>query len=206
MARLRELAHIAGIVETASLQGLAGDPATLDLTASGPAPRPRRRPWRTMPEKKQPRAQRPRTPPGSVTDELGGTITLHNANWKSETLAGHVQISQAVFGISMPTSCFGPHRLLAMAGEGNCQPAPALIPPSPLQECPPQLDLRFGELDAAVLQAALLGSASTRYRAFDAHLPHQPILASRLAASCRHRDSQCAPPRPVPHFGMRISR
>ena len=157
MARLRELAHIAGIVETASLQGLAGDPATLDLTASGPwLPTPQTPVEDNAGEEATP-GPAPATVLGSVTDQLGGTITLHNANWKSETLAGHVQISQAVLHLDANVLLWDPIAFSYGPVKGTASlRLPQKCPP--LQECPPQLDLRFGELDAAVLQAALLGA------------------------------------------------
>jgi hypothetical protein len=157
MARLRELAHVAGSVETASLQGLAGDPATLDLTANGPWLPTAQTPVEDNVEEETTAGPAHSSDLLSAADQLGGTITLHNANWKSDTLASHVQISQAVLHLEANdflwdsiAFSYGP-----VKGTANLR-VPQKCPS--LQECSPQLDLHFGELDAAALQAAILGA------------------------------------------------
>jgi hypothetical protein len=95
LPRIRELARVAGIGDISALDGIAGDPATLDLSAEG----------RWLPT---PRA--PETLPADIassldnalvlrdadSDQLTGTITVHNANWKSGALANHLVIAEAV--------------------------------------------------------------------------------------------------------------
>jgi hypothetical protein len=158
LVRIRELAHGAGIAGTAALDTLAGDPATLDLGIEGS--------W--LPTPKMPFSGN--APAGSAanpTPELAvgeaasrgltGTVTLHNANWKSDSLANHVEISQAVLHLGgaelrwEPVAfSYGP-----LKGTANLHVPAACEAP---EQCPPRLELQFGNLDAGAFQAALLGA------------------------------------------------
>src|ERR1700690_3891796 len=95
LARLREWAHVAGIAGASPLDALAGEPAIVDLRADGPwLPRPGTElaapvigfPGQSIPESMN----------FALHDVLRGNVTLRDVNWKSDALAGHVEISQAV--------------------------------------------------------------------------------------------------------------
>jgi hypothetical protein len=152
-ARLRELAHIAGVGDISSLDGLAGDPATLDLAASGPWLAP---PPILLAESETTQGPQP-TPNSAKEDHLSGVITLHNANWKSDALASLVQIPQATLHFDSDELAWDPVSFSYGLVKGT---AALRIPQhcNPDAECNPQLDLRFASLDAASLQEALLGA------------------------------------------------
>jgi hypothetical protein len=154
-ARLRELAHVAGFADLSALQGLAGDPATLDLRAEGP--------WlpRSMPDLRS---------AGSVVslddslvlkdadaDQLAGTVTIRNANWKTDALVNHLEIAQAVLHLGGGAIVWDPVQFTdgPVTGKASLR---VPIGCATGQACLPQLDLHFADLDAAALQAALLGA------------------------------------------------
>ncbi len=107
------------MAQAPALDGLAGDPLDVDLTAAGP--------W--LVQQKSPPAAKTATPetqaaepaakaavpaaktapaakvenaPASipVEDSHTGTVSLRNANWRADFLAGHVEIAQATLNLS----------------------------------------------------------------------------------------------------------
>jgi hypothetical protein len=184
-ARARELAHAAGIRQSEALAALAGDPLAVDLVAAGPWVPQQTRPQETIPQEiplavstessSAPAAAQRLPPPAPApsvsadvipsTDLLTGTVTLRNANWKADFLASHVQISQATLhldGANLrwdPVAfSYGPVKgtvslSVPLAGSSPC-PA-ALAEPQP---CPVEFQLQFDDLDAGVLESALLGA------------------------------------------------
>lgn len=167
--RSRELAHAAGLGEAQAIDSLAGDPLTIDLSAQGP--------W--VPAEEifstdiQPAGAAagaviglvapPDTSglPDSVSDSLSGTVTLHNANWKADYLANHVEIADATLHVNNgdlrwdPVDfSYGPLKGTAtLSVPKNCGP-PAVCPVQPA----PTVALHFNDLDAATVQAAILGA------------------------------------------------
>ncbi len=156
LPRIRELARVVGIGDISALDGVAGEPATLDLSAEGP--------WISKPKS-------PETVPAGIagsldnafvlkdadSDQLAGTLTLHNANWKSGALANHIEIAQAVLYLGGGAIVWDPIEF----SDGPVKGTASFQLPLDCeagQECLPQLDLHFEELDAAALQAALLGA------------------------------------------------
>jgi hypothetical protein len=107
-------------------------------------------------------------------------VTLHNANWKADFLASHVEIAQATLHLGQSglrwdpvVFSYGPVKGTAsLEVRAHCE-APAL--------CTPKFSVRFGNLDASTLQAAILG----------AH--EQGTLLSTLLARLRPGDSNTAP-------------
>ena len=158
LARIREFARVANLPDASTLDALAGDPVVVDLSSAGP--------WLSAPDvdlaTNAPASTAnvsPSTPPAPniASDRLIGTVTFHNANWKSDALATAVQIPQATLhlGSAQPrwdpvTFSYGP-----LKGTATLQ-IPAACE-APLQ-CPPQLNFQFATLDAATLQSALLGA------------------------------------------------
>jgi hypothetical protein len=153
IARARELAHVAGMTSGTVLDAMAGDSAIVDLSAEGP--------W--LPAQKL--SFRSDMPVGAVTDapanavaeQVIGTVTLHNANWKADYLANHVEIAQATLhlensGIRWDPVAFsyGPVKGIAsLEIRNDCAPP---------QPCLPKFQIQFGALDAIALQAAVLGA------------------------------------------------
>jgi hypothetical protein len=172
IARVRELAHAAGIPQAQPLEALAGDPLTLDLTAAGP--------WLPPEENYLPAAGTGPLPaaaqglpvpaptsaavpvtPGSGADSLAGTVTLRNANWKADYLANHLEIAEATLhldGASLRWEpvvfTYGPLKgTIALSSPIRC----LATAPAP-QPCPVQFELQFADLDASTLESALLGA------------------------------------------------
>jgi hypothetical protein len=139
IARARELAHLAGMADAGMLDGLAGDAAQVDLSAEGP--------WLA--------------PADAAADRLSGTVNLHNVNWKADYLANHLVIAQATLRLDTSGEqgaiqwdpvvfSYGPVKGTASVDlPENC---------GPRQVCEPKFTVQFGALDAAALQAAVLGA------------------------------------------------
>jgi hypothetical protein len=170
--RAREIAHAAGIPATATLESLAGDPIAVDLAASGP--------W--IPSEEIPLSEL--TPTGSAepaplpvvsapvplpvsgptgSDSLTGTVTLRNANWKADYLAGHLEISEATLHLDSGALRWDPIVFVYGPVQGTATltvPMSCTLQPESL--CPaqpaPVFSLAFADLDAASLQTALLGA------------------------------------------------
>jgi hypothetical protein len=153
-SRVRQLAHAAGLKEAGALDAIAGDPLTMDLVIEGP--------WLPAPDVLL--AEGVSAAPGSAavvalstSDRLTGTLSLHDANWKIQTLAMAVEIPEATLhlgGGAMiwdPVSfTYGPLNGTARVEIPACEAAD--------QPCMPTIDVNFRTLDAAELQSTLLGS------------------------------------------------
>ena len=142
IARARELAHVAGLANAAALDALAGDPVSVDLTAEGS--------W--MPTERVPFGARQ---PSS--DDLTGTVTLRNANWKADYLVNHVEISQATLHLASDELRWDP----VVFSYGPLKGTASLTLPAACeapQSCPPTFQIQFGALDARILQTAFLGA------------------------------------------------
>jgi hypothetical protein len=185
VARTRELAHMAGLTDAAGLDSLAGDPVTVDLSAAGP--------W--LPAERAPFSPKTIASPAvnpaagelgvdaeqsAAGDTLSGTVTLRNANWKADYLASHVEIAQATLHL-------GPGNLLwdpvvfsygPVKGTASLEAPVRCEAPAP---CVPNFSVKFGNLDASTLQAAILGARE------------QGTLLSTLLARLRPGDSNKAP-------------
>jgi len=142
IARARELAHVAGLANAAALDALAGDPVSVDLTAEGP--------W--MPAERVPFGAR-----HPSSDDLTGTVTLRNANWKADYLVNHVEISQATLHLASDELRWDP----VVFSYGPLKGTASLTLPAACeapQSCPPTFQIQFGALDARILQIAFLGA------------------------------------------------
>jgi hypothetical protein len=160
--RAKELAHLAGFANTASLNALAGEPLSLDLVAQGP--------WMALPPPVQMLAQSPAQPPSTGTlspvvafapappaDTLTGTVTLHNANWMADYLVNHVEISQATLHLAANELRWDP----VVFSYGPLKGTATLSLPAacvPSQPCASHFQVQLGALDAAVIQTSFLGA------------------------------------------------
>jgi hypothetical protein len=88
-------------------------------------------------------------------DKLGGTITLNNANWKVDYLANAVMISQATLHFDGDGSRWDPVEFSYGPVNGT---ATLTLPAGCVEPCTPRFAVDFGTLDAAALQAAILGA------------------------------------------------
>jgi hypothetical protein len=152
--RVRQLAHAAGLKEAGALDAIAGDPLTMDLAIEGP--------WLPAPDALL--AEGVSAAPGSPavvaltkTDRLTGTVTLHDANWKTDSLSTAVEISEATLHLGGGTMiwdpvafAYGPLKGTARVEIPACEAAD--------QPCAPTVEVNFSSLDAAELQKTLLGS------------------------------------------------
>ena len=162
----RELAHAFGLPRASALNDLAGDPLAIDLNAQGP--------WLpaqdTFTSEGQPAATAARIAQGiarttgaasmvdPVADSVTGTVNLHNANWKADYLANHVEISDASLHLNNGELRWDSVNFVYGPLKGS---ATVTIPQAcdSQEPCPvPSVDLRFNKLDAATVQTAILGA------------------------------------------------
>lgn len=148
ISRLRELARIAGLQGNAPLDALNGGPVTVEMNAQGP--------WLAPELPAATDDDSPALDPATGTDQLNGTLTFHNANWKADYLANPVEISQATLHVNNGGAHWGPVDFSFGAVKGTVDiDLPYRC--SSAQGCPPSFHVKFGALDAGALQAAFLG-------------------------------------------------
>jgi hypothetical protein len=138
LPRLRELAQAAGFPQVKALAQIAGEPAALDVSAEGP--------WLAS-----------LLPKVAGNGAVSGEVVLKEANWRAGFLAGPVLLSSATLHFDSGKLRWDP----VAFSFGPVKGTATLVAPSscdPPAECPPQFTLRFASLDAAALQAALLGA------------------------------------------------
>jgi hypothetical protein len=152
ISRARDLARVAGISNTTALDTLAGDPVSIDLVASGPWMLP----VHTLALGDLSPTAAP-LPSAAPADSLIGNVTLRNATWKADYLVNPVEISQATLHLASGELRWDPVVFSYGPVKGTASltlPAACEAP----QPCLPHFQLQFGELDAAVVQAAFLGA------------------------------------------------
>jgi AsmA-like protein len=174
LVRAKELARVAGMQNAAALDSLAGSPVTVDLKAEGPWQPAQEIPFSSIPStsaissavsnsetqaESRPAALPPAADesPRPDTDSLSGTVTFHNANWKADYLASHVEISQATLYLDNGEIRWDP----VVFSYGPVKGTATLTLPAvcdPPQPCPPHFQVQFGDLDASALQVAILGA------------------------------------------------
>ena len=156
LPRLRELARIAGISHASDLDTVEGPPATLELTASGPWLLPPVSPIENLAGSSADLAPSP-VLIGGASDHVGGTVTLHGANWKPDFLANAVVVSNAVLRLDNSGGSWDPVSFSYGPVDGTATlHLPAKCDAG--QRCMPQFTVNFGSLDTGALQAAILGA------------------------------------------------
>ena len=170
LGQLREFAHAAGVDEAAALEQISAEPAAVDLRAEGP--------WLAQ---------------GLAVDSVSGTVALHDATWKPEFLAAPVELASATLHLADGTLRWDPVEFsygpVADAVKGTAtveQPRNCIEP----EACVPKFTVRFDALDAAALQAALLGARergtgliSLLARLRTTPQPGWPLLEGRVQAA-----------------------
>lgn len=162
MANARQLAHLAGIERLTGLEAISGGPITFALDAQGPWLLPESAEL-ALPELIAPNASPasgsadPAPSQDSPADHLAGTITVHNVTWKPDYLAHRVAISQAILHLDVGQARWDPVDF----SYGPIKATGSLTLPAACtgdKPCPAHFELQFGKLDAAELQAAILGA------------------------------------------------
>jgi hypothetical protein len=162
VARATELAHMAGMAGAAGLDSLAGDPVTLDLSAAGPWLLPESAPFSPKPlaagaANSVAGESGTGAGPSPAGDILSGTVTLRNVNWKADFLASRVEIAQATLHLGQGALEWDP----VVFSYGPVKGTASLEVPQRCeapQPCVPKFIVKFGNLDAGTLQAAILGA------------------------------------------------
>ncbi|HEY1804230.1 MAG TPA: AsmA family protein [Terracidiphilus sp.] len=169
-ARARELARATGIPGTEALAGFAGEPIAVDLTAQGPwIPAEEIVPVGMPADGASPNAAQPSTASSSgelantsSVDTLTGTVTVHNANWQADYLAGHVVVNSATLHIENHDLQWDPVDLtygpLKATGTLTLPSAACASQQTPPQTCPVEFQLQIADLDASEFESALLGA------------------------------------------------
>lgn len=155
VARARDLAYAAGMPGAGALEAIAGDPLAVDLAAKGPWMLKEQLPFSVI------ATPEPETGPDANgtpdSDRLSGTITLRHANWKAAYLANHVEIAEATLHLTEESARWDPVDF----SYGPVKGSASLELPAQCAEtrsCIPHFELTFGDLDAASLEAAILGA------------------------------------------------
>jgi hypothetical protein len=167
--RARQIAHALGLPQGSALDKLAGDPLTVDLRLQGP--------W--LPTQDNAIGVSPPTIPVTgvvrgitraaeiddsvvpASDSVSGTVTVRNANWKTDYLANAVEIADATVHVDdgivrwEPVNfTYGPLKGLAVL---TVPKACEASEPCSTQSLP-SLNLKFNSLDAATVQTTILGA------------------------------------------------
>ena len=158
LPRLRELARVFGLSDASMLEQIVGPPAVLDLAADGPWLQPPTPPTQDLGDRSSAGNLGP-TPilVSGASDHIVGTVSLRNATWKPDFLAGPVEIPNAILHMDESSArwdpvafTYGPVRGSAtLTVPANCVAA---------EKCAPAFAIDFGSVDAAVLQTAILGA------------------------------------------------
>ncbi len=153
LPRLREFAAVSGSSMGAALAQLSGGTAALDLTAEGPWVPPAEVLLSSPPAL----AMTPAPAPKIAGIQTNGAITLHDVAWKPDFLTNPVQIAFATLHLDGNGMRWDPVDFTygPVTGTATLDLAESCDLPTP---CRPQFTVHFPELDANVLQAALLGA------------------------------------------------
>ena len=165
-ARARELAQVTGIPGSDALAAFAGEPIAVDLTAEGP--------WMPAQDYGSPAdlasgnsaQSSPANPSGDSVmtasgDTLTGTVTIHNANWQADYLAGHVVVNSATLHIENQELQWDPVDFTygPLKATGSLTLPSACAPePAPHPTCSIQFQMQVADLDASEFESALLGA------------------------------------------------
>ena len=94
-------------------------------------------------------------------DTLTGTVTVHNANWQADYLAGHIVVNAATLHIANRDLRWDPVEFSYGPLKGTATltlPASCMPEQAPQQPCRAQFQMQFADLDASAFESALLGA------------------------------------------------
>lgn len=158
LPRLRELTHTFGISGASFLDQMAGDPAMVDVTAQGP--------WLSQPGGSINSIEQTGSGGGSGAletamnsggDVLSGEVTFHDVTWKSAALANPVEISEVTLHLGGNVLLWDPVAFSYGPVKGIAR-VQSVISCAATETCAPRAEFHFEALDAAAVQAALLGA------------------------------------------------
>jgi len=146
LARAREWAR-GCLAEAASLDGLAGDPATVEMSAEGPW-----LPAQAIPfSGTQPAGSETQSAAAfAVPERLSGTLTLHNANWQASYMANTLRLPRPRFTLTTANALDQWSSLRPSKGTANLEFLSRCDAPSPASP----VQVQFGALDASTVQSA----------------------------------------------------
>jgi uncharacterized protein involved in outer membrane biogenesis len=150
LARLRTVATALGVPSLAAADQFTAGTADLNLTASGPwlAPEP------AAPTQLSDGQANSAIASASPSDIFRGSLELHHARWQVPYLARPLELTQAdVILAPTGTSLDGDFAYSTLKGTLSV----TMPDPCPAPDCHPDVALHFAALDAAAVQAALLG-------------------------------------------------
>jgi len=168
--RARELARVTGIPGTEALTAFAGEPIAVDLTAEGPwMPAEEIAPGSALPADLAPAIPTETSPTNLAGDSvergsgdtLAGTVTVHNAIWQADYLAGHVVVNVATLHVANRDLRWDPVEFTYGPLKGTASltlPAACVPEQTPQQPCRAQFQMQFADLDASIFESALLGA------------------------------------------------
>jgi len=167
--RAKEIAHATGLPGATALDQLSGDPLLVDLIARGP--------WLPVRDALYTESQPAIAAAGIVrgivsttgatdivdpaADSLTGTVRFHNAKWKADYLANAVEISDATLHLVSGELHWDPIDFVYGPLKGTATlTVPKPCDPSEIcaAESLPSFSVGFANLDAAVMQTAILGA------------------------------------------------
>jgi AsmA family len=189
IAKLRELAYDFGMPHQDAADRFSAGTADVDLAATGP--------WipssniaaavPATPATAQP--QHASTAAASLpaaTDGLAGSLQLHHAEWQAPYLARPVELPQGNIALTSSSvtlaSDFTYGALKGSLTANTPLTTSARTTPCDAANCPPQLQIRLGAVDAKDIQEALLGA------------PEKKTLLSPLIDKMRSADHPKWPP------------
>jgi hypothetical protein len=161
VAKLRELAYSFGMPSAVAVDSFSGGTADFDLTSMGP--------WIAADDSGS-LSTLPGIGPGNTpADSLEATLTLNHAEWRADYLLHPVELPRALVRIGGSnfnlTSDFVYGRAKD-AGKGSVHGSvevdsatcPSVSATDAEVKCAPQVQIRFGALDASSLETAMLGA------------------------------------------------
>jgi uncharacterized protein involved in outer membrane biogenesis len=191
IARLRELAYDFGMPHQEAADRFSAGTADVDLAATGPwIPSSDTAIAAATPAAVQPtQATRASTAAASLptaTDSLAGSLQLHHAEWQAPYLARPVELPQGNIALTSSSvtlsSDFTYGALKGSLTANTPLTTSAGTTPCDAANCPPQLQIRLGAVDAKDIQEALIGA------------PEKKTLLSPLIDKMRSSDHPKWPP------------
>ncbi len=163
-AKLRELAYAFGFPHQDVLDQFEGGSVSFDLEGAGPwvesaEPGISNQPDASLTSNHATASNEPVPEAATGTDSVTGSLHVASITWKPTFLAAPANLTQGTLTIKGKESLFNADFSYGdIAGSAVVHATPLCK----LTACSPQVSLRFGALDAAVVQRALLGAPAQK--------------------------------------------
>jgi len=178
LARMRELAYAFGLTPLDAADGFAAGTADFDLTASGPwiaSGTAADRPALAVSETAAPEVS-------ELSDSLLGTIQFHHTEWQAPYLRRPIELAQGILTLAPASISLASDFTYGTIAGAIMVVSPGRCHASDCSPQPNQISLRFGSIDAGVLQTAFLGA------------PEHKTLLSPLMDRMRSNEKPAWPP------------